>query len=105
MGECTVKQGIKDTLVQADENSTILILKKVHNIGRFYKNSVTKKVAALEDEFPGDFKPLAGYMTGKRTYKSLHETGDAEDSAWTCGVAAGFITGIPTCREFMDNLV
>eukprot|EP00746_Dinoflagellata_sp_MGD_P008397 gnl/MRDRNA2_/MRDRNA2_116792_c0_seq1.p1 gnl/MRDRNA2_/MRDRNA2_116792_c0~~gnl/MRDRNA2_/MRDRNA2_116792_c0_seq1.p1 ORF type:complete len:337 (+),score=70.87 gnl/MRDRNA2_/MRDRNA2_116792_c0_seq1:96-1106(+) len=103
--ECTVKQGIKDTLVQADENSTILILKKVHNVGRFYKNSVTKKVAALEEEFPGDFQPLAEYMTGKRTYKSLHESGDAEDSAWTCGVGTGFITGIPTCQEFLENLV
>ena len=31
--------------------------------------------------------------------------GDPDDSAWTCGMAAGLITGIPTCKELIETLV
>lgn len=105
--ECNIKQGIKDCITspKTDENSTILLLRKVHNVGRFYKNPLTKKVAELEEKHPGEFGPLAPYMTGKRTYKSLQESGDAEDSAWTCGVATSFITSVPTCEDFIKTLV
>jgi len=105
--ECTIKQGIKDTIAspKTDETSTILLLKKVHNVGRFYKNPLTKHVAELEEKHPGEFGPLGEFMTGKRTYASFHETGDGEDSAWTCGVAASFITSVPTCKVFIETLV
>jgi len=105
--ECTLKQGIKDCIAspKTDENSTILLLKKVHNVGRFYKNPLTLKVAELEEKHPGDFAPLGPYMTGERTLKAFTETGDAEDSAWTCGVAGGFITSVPTCKVFIETLV
>jgi len=105
--ECNIKQGIKDCITSpnTDENSTILLLRKVHNVGRFYKNPMTVKVAELEEKHPGEFGPLAPYMTGKRSYNSLQVTGDAEDSAWTCGVACAFITHVPTCKEFIETLV
>ena len=173
------------TSPNTDENSTILLLRKVHNVGRFYKNPMTVKVAELEEKHPGiyhsfitasfsciittsqlildwihavpeyiytdayvapcadlrgcprisaqligvilraafctdeisghggsdsfqilgEFGPLAPYMTGKRSYNSLQVTGDAEDSAWTCGVACAFITHVPTCKEFIETLV
>merc|ERR1711924_86779 len=105
--ESSIKQGIKYCITspKTDDTSTILLLRKVHNVGRFYKNPLTKKVAELEEEHPGDFTPLGPYMTGKRTFKSLHETGDADDSAWTCGVATSFITSVPTCKVFIETLV
>eukprot|EP00658_Telonema_sp_P-2_P031953 TRINITY_DN23790_c0_g1_i2.p1 TRINITY_DN23790_c0_g1~~TRINITY_DN23790_c0_g1_i2.p1 ORF type:complete len:397 (-),score=117.52 TRINITY_DN23790_c0_g1_i2:327-1517(-) len=105
--ECNIQQGIKDCITSptTDDTSTILLLRKVHNVGRFYKNDLTKKVAALEEAHPGEFGPLAPYMTGKRTFKSLQESGDPDDSAWTCGVATSFITSVPTCKEFLETLV
>lgn len=105
--ECSIKQGIKDCISspKTDDTSTILLLRKVHNVGRFYKNPLTKKVAELEEQHPGDFAPLGQYMTGKRTLESFHKTGDAESSAWTCGVATSFITSVPTCKVFIDTLV
>jgi len=103
--ECPIQEGIKNAILGADERSTQLILRSVKNTGRFYKNPLTKKVAETEAKQPGDFKPIAQYMTGKRTYNSLHKSGDPDDSAWTCGMAAGMITDIPTCKEFLDRLV
>jgi len=104
--ECPIKQGIKDAIVRADEHSTILLLRKVGNVGRFYKNDLTKKVKEIEDKMDKpDFTPLAPLMTGKRNYASLRETGDADDGAWTMGMGAGFIDGVPTCKEFLTTFV
>lgn len=104
--ECPIQQGIKNRITEGSEQDTILILGKVGNVGRFYKNHVTKTVKEIEDKMvKPSFAPLAEYMTGKRSYASLHQTGDPDDSAWTCGVGMGFITGVPTCQEFIDDLV
>mmetsp|Transcript_122549 Transcript_122549/g.192263 ORF Transcript_122549/g.192263 Transcript_122549/m.192263 type:complete len:343 (+) Transcript_122549:83-1111(+) len=103
--ESTVKQGIKDAIVQANEQSTTLLLRTVHNVGRFYKNALAKEVTKIENENPGDFGAIAHLMTGKRNYASLQETGDPEGGAWTCGVSAAFINDVPTCKDFIENLV
>eukprot|EP00928_Gymnodinium_smaydae_P070955 TRINITY_DN54679_c0_g1_i1.p1 TRINITY_DN54679_c0_g1~~TRINITY_DN54679_c0_g1_i1.p1 ORF type:complete len:361 (-),score=60.93 TRINITY_DN54679_c0_g1_i1:188-1123(-) len=104
--EAPIHAGMKDAIVKADEQSTILILRKVGNVGRFYKNDLTKKVKEIEDKMvKPDFAPLAEYVTGKRTYASLHTNGDPDDSAWTCGMAGGFINEIPTCAQFVQGLV
>jgi nitronate monooxygenase len=105
--ECPIKQGMKDRIAdpKTDERSTILVLRSVKNTGRFYKNMITQEVAKVEAATPGDFSSIAHLMTGKRNYSSFHESGDPDDSAWTMGMGAGMITGIPTCREFMDTMV
>jgi len=103
--ECTVKQGIKDAIVQANEHSTTLLLRTVHNVGRFYKNGLAREVTKIENEKPGDFGAIAHLMTGTRNYASLQETGDPEGGAWTCGVSAGFINEIPTCKDFIEGMV
>jgi len=103
--ECTVKQGIKDAIVQANEHSTTLLLRTVHNVGRFYKSELAKEVTKIEIKTPGDFGAIAHLMTGKRSYASLQETGDPEGGVWTCGVSAAFINDIPTCKEYIERLV
>merc|ERR1711920_829078 len=103
--ESTVKQGIKDAIVNATEHSTTLLLRTVHNVGRFYKNALAKEVTKIESEKPGDFSAIAHLMTGKRNFACLQETGDPEGGAWTCGVSAAFVNDIPTVRDFIENLV
>lgn len=103
--ESTVKQGIKDAIVKANEHSTTLLLRTVHNVGRFYKNELAKEVTKIESENPGDFSAIAHLMTGKRNFASLQETGDPEGGAWTCGVSAAFINKVPTCKEFLETFV
>jgi len=103
--ECPIKQGIKDAIVKADEKSTILLLKHVHNVGRFYRSKLTEEVAKIEEQHPGDFGAIAHLMTGKRNLASLRETGDPDGGAWTMGMGAGLIHDIPTCAELMADLV
>jgi len=105
--ECPVPQGIKDTITspKTDERSTILVLRSVKNSGRFYKSALTKEVAKIERKYPGDFGKIAHLMTGKRNKTVLEESGDPNDGAWTCGMAAGMITSVPTCQQFIDTLV
>ena len=105
--ECTIKQSMKDRIAspETDERSTVMILRSVKNTGRFYRNALTTEVSKIEGETPGDFSKIAHLMTGKRNFSSFHETGDPDDSAWTMGMAAGMITSVPTCQEFIDTMV
>lgn len=106
--ECPIKHSMKERIAdpKTDERSTILVLRSLRNTGRFYKNALTKEVAKIEIDNPqGDFGKMAHLMTGKRNYSSFHESGDPDDSAWTCGMSAGMITSIPTCKEFVTTLV
>jgi len=110
--ECPVPQRIKDTIIspKTDERSTIVVLRSLKNTGRFYKNELTKEVLKIEHETlaqkgKGDFGKISHLMTGQRNMKILRETGDPDDGAWTCGMAAGMITTVPSCQEFIDTMV
>eukprot|EP00942_MAST-04A_sp_MAST-4A-sp1_P005621 g5621.t1 len=105
--ESSIHQKMKERIAdpQTDERSTILILQSVNNTGRFYKNPVTSKVAEIEQATPGDFSKIAHLMTGKRNLESLQVTGDPDNSAWTMGMGAGLINGIPTVEEFITEMV
>ena len=40
-----------------------------------------------------------------RYRQSFQETGDTENSVWSCGQSIGLIDDIPTCKDLIDNIV
>jgi NAD(P)H-dependent flavin oxidoreductase YrpB (nitropropane dioxygenase family) len=54
--EAPIKQGIKQAIVDADVNSTTLIMRSVRNTERVYKNAAALEVQAIEAAHPGDFE-------------------------------------------------
>ena len=36
---------------------------------------------------------------------SFQETGDTQDSVWSCGQSIGLIDSVPTCQELIDTIV
>jgi len=103
--ECTIKEGIKQSLVDADERNTTLVMRSVGNTERVYKNPTAVKVQEIEREKPGDFSAIAALVKGDEYRKSFQETGDTESSVWSCGQSIGLIKDIPTCRELCERLV
>lgn len=45
------------------------------------------KVAAIEAENPGDFNAFGKYMKGANYKASFQESGNTEDSVWSCGLS------------------
>jgi NAD(P)H-dependent flavin oxidoreductase YrpB (nitropropane dioxygenase family) len=89
--EAPIHMKIKKKIVEADENSTILVMRRWKNTARLYKNSVSEQVAKIEKESTkGDFAEVYPLMSGARGRK-VYETGDPEYGIWWAGVSAGLV--------------
>eukprot|EP01065_Artemidia_motanka_P029447 TRINITY_DN35558_c0_g1_i1.p1 TRINITY_DN35558_c0_g1~~TRINITY_DN35558_c0_g1_i1.p1 ORF type:complete len:353 (+),score=111.75 TRINITY_DN35558_c0_g1_i1:66-1061(+) len=102
--EAPVKDGIKEALVAATELDTTIVLRTLNNATRVFKNTTSKKVLEAEAKKPGNFMAVAPFMAGAKAKRSFHQTGNAQDSVWSCGQSVGLIEDIPTCRELVQRL-
>ena len=105
--EAPIHRNIKEhmALPEVDERSTTVVLGKLSNATRVFKNTVTMKMREIEDEGEVAFTDLQPYASGLRTKKMWKETGDWDDSMWSCGQSLGLITDIPTCSELVQRMV
>ena len=80
-------------------------MRSLRNTERVYKNATALKVQALEAEFPGDFSKIHEYVKGDNYRRSFLETGDTEDSVWSCGPVMALIDDVPTCQQLIERMV
>lgn len=103
--EAPIKQGIKQALVDGNENSTTIVMKSLKNTERVFKNAKALEVSRIEQEKPGDFGAIRHLISGAGYKKAFMETGDPDDAVWSCGVVMGLIDDIPTCKQLIDRVV
>lgn len=101
--EAPVHEGIKQKLVEMDENQTQLIFRSFRNTARVYRNSVAEKVAQIEAE-GGDFGQVHEYVSGANQEKAWR-TGDIEAGMVTAGMSGAFVKDVPSCQELVDRIV
>lgn len=102
--ESPIHQNVKQAIVDADENSTILVLRKFRNTTRLHKNKVSLEVHQIENTKQDvTFGDVAHLMAGKRG-KGVYETGDIDAGVWSLGQCAGLIHDIPTCAELTRTI-
>ena len=104
--EAPVHHNIKQAMVDADERSTTLIFRTLHNTCRVFKNDVAKQVLEIESQ-PGetDFSELRPLVAGVRGRERCLEEGDIDDGIWTAGTVMGLINDIPSCETLIDRIV
>merc|ERR1712115_474998 len=107
--EAPIRQEVKDHIANkdVDERSTTVVLSTLNNSTRVFKNDVSLKMNELEKEMAGgvDFSKMAPYATGERTRKMWRETGDWNDSMWSCSQSVGLIEDVPTCKDLLKRIV
>lgn len=107
--EAPIRQEIKDHMADpnVDERNTTVVFSTLNNSTRVFKNEVSTKMNELEVEMGGniDFSVLAPYAAGTRTKKMWQETGDYNDSMWSCSQSVGLINDVPTCRDLLVRMV
>lgn len=101
--EAPVHEGIKQKIVEMDENQTQLIFRKFRNTARVYKNSVAEKVAEIEAA-GGEFKDVHAYVSGERQEEAW-STGNIEAGMVTAGMSGAFVNDVPTCKVLIDRIV
>ncbi|MEQ9143370.1 MAG: nitronate monooxygenase family protein [Parvibaculaceae bacterium] len=103
--EAPVHQNVKDALVKATELDTRLVMRPLRNTERVLNNEAVEKIIAIEKE-KGDattIEDIAPYVGG--VYPKIMREGTMEAGAWSCGMVAGLIHDIPTCKELVEGIV
>ncbi len=101
--EAPIHEGIKQKVVEMDENQTRLIFRSYKNTARVYRNVVADEVAAVEAA-GGDFGEVHHLVSGANQEKAW-STGDIDAGMVTVGMSGGLINDIPSCEELVRNVV
>ena len=103
--EAPVHQNVKQTLVDADELQTSLIMRPLRNTERVLKNSAVEKIIEIEKGKGADLKigDIAHLVGG--VYPKILQEGEMEIGAWSTGMVAGLIHDIPTCKDLVERIV
>ena len=101
--EAPIHEGIKQKIVEMDENQTRLIFRSYKNTARVYRNSIADEIAANEAA-NSDFGQVHHLVSGANQEKAW-STGDIEAVMVTVGRSGVLINDIPTCEELVRNIM
>ena len=102
--EAGVNQNVKDKMKEADELSTNLMFRTMHNTARVFKNSVSNEVVEIESTGEATFEDVKDLVAGQRG-RVVFEEGDLEHGIWSAGISVARVKDIPTCEEMVSRLV
>ena len=103
--EAPVHQNVKDAIVAASERDTRLVMRPLRNTERVLTNSAVERLLEKEKAL-GDklkFEDIIQEVAG--VYPRIMMEGDMDAGAWSCGMVAGLISDIPTCKELIDRIM
>ena len=103
--EAPVHHNVKDAIVAASELDTRLIMRPLRNTERVLNNAAVEKLLAKEKEMGAalSFADIAEEVAG--VYPRIMVDGDMDAGGWSCGMVAGLIHDIPTCKALIERIV
>jgi len=103
--EAPVHQNVKDALVAASELDTRLVMRSLRNTERVLQNPAVDKLVEIEKEKGASLEigDIIELVAG--VYPKVMQDGEVDAGAWSCGMVAGLINDIPTCKELVERIV
>jgi nitronate monooxygenase len=103
--EAPVHQNVKDALVAASELDTRLVMRPLRNTERVLLNPAVEKIVEIEKQKGADLaiEDIIELVAG--VYPKVMQEGQVDAGAWSCGMVAGLIHDIPTCKELIERIV
>ena len=103
--EAPVHENVKKALIAASELDTRLIMRPLKNTERVLANPAVEKIVEIEREKGAslgieDIRELVGGV-----YPRVMQDGDMDAGAWSCGMVAGLIHDIPSCKDLIEGMV
>ena len=96
---------VKQAIVAASELDTRLVMRPLRNTERVMQNAAVERLlekeAALGDKLT--IQDILPEVAG--VYPRIMQQGDMDAGAWSCGMVAGLIYDIPTCKELIDRIM
>ncbi|GGC86702.1 NAD(P)H-dependent flavin oxidoreductase [Chelatococcus reniformis] len=103
--EAPVHDRVKQAILAASELDTRLVMRPLRNTERVLVNAGVTRLLEKEQTLGRDitFDDIAPEVAG--VYPRVMVDGDMDAGAWSCGMVAGLIHDIPTCRELIDRIM
>jgi NADH:quinone reductase (non-electrogenic) len=103
--EAPVHQNVKNALVAATELDTRLIMRALRNTERVLKNANVDRLLEIEREKGAklNIDDIHDQVAG--VYPKIMLDGQMDAGAWSCGMVAGLIHDIPSCKELVDRIM
>jgi nitronate monooxygenase len=103
--EAPVHQKVKEALVAASELDTRLVMRPLRNTERVLTNTAVERLLEKEKALGANikFEDIIEEVAG--VYPRIMKEGDMDAGAWSCGMVAGLIHDIPTCKELIDRIM
>jgi len=103
--EAPVHEKVKQALVAASELDTRLVMRPLRNTERVLTNVAVERLLEKERALGANitFADIAEEVAG--VYPRIMLEGDMEAGAWSCGMVAGLIPDIPTCKDLIDRIM
>jgi len=103
--EAPIHANVKQAILDASELDMRLIMRPLRNTERVLKNAAVERVVAKEKELGSKitFADVAEDVVG--VYPKIMLEGQMELGAWSCGLVAGLIHDIPSCKELIDRIM
>ena len=103
--EAPVHENVKQAIVAATELDTRLVMRGLRNTERVLNNAAVEQIEAIEREKGADIKieDIVELVSG--VYPIVMMEGKMDAGAWSCGMVAGLIHDIPTCKELIDRIM
>ena len=103
--EAPVHENVKKALVAASELDTRLIMRSLRNTERVLTNDAVEEIIRIERE-KGDGLEITDIIEQVAgVYPRIMQEGDMDAGAFSCGMVAGLIHDIPTCKELIDTMM
>jgi nitronate monooxygenase len=103
--EAPVHEKVKQALVAASELDTRLVMRSLRNTERVMTNAAVERLIVKERELGANlkFEDIIEEVAG--VYPRIMLEGDMDAGAWSCGMVAGLIHDIPSCKELIDRIM
>jgi NAD(P)H-dependent flavin oxidoreductase YrpB (nitropropane dioxygenase family) len=103
--EAPVHENVKQALVAASELDTRLIMRSLRNTERVLNNAAVERLIEKEHSLGANikFEDILPEVAG--VYPAIMQRGEMGAGAWSCGMVAGLIHDVPTCKELIDRIM
>ena len=103
--EAPVHDNVKQAIVAASELDTRLVMRPLRNTERVLNNAATERLLEKEEARGKDlkFEDIIEEVAG--VYPKIMMEGEMDAGVWSCGMVAGLIHDVPTCKELIDGIM
>lgn len=103
--EAPVHEKVKEAIIAASELDTRLVMRPLRNTERVMTNAAVERLLEKERALGSTltFQDIVEEVAG--VYPRIMREGDMDAGAWSCGMVAGLIHDIPTCKELIERIM